>query len=194
VPNRGRDRDRGRGRGRGRGCGRGHGRGRGCGHGRENGVGNNDAYDNNDDGSLPPPVNVPEGAEGGRIEAGPRRSGHQRKSRERLIESCNIRAVEALSSNFEFCADDGSDGAMAMSMTMAMAVAVPVRGSLYLNDDDTNFALILPVGSVDGELDDENTTTLLVRVEFKKNEMLPNTLMPVLLEQSRLKMNLKPGI
>ena len=44
-----------------------------------------------------------------------------------------------------------------------------MRGSLYLNDDDTNFALILSVGSVDGELDDENTTTLLGRVEFKKN-------------------------
>ncbi len=44
---------------------------------------------------------------------------------------------------------------MAMAMTMAVAVAMPVRGSLYLNDDNTNFALILPVGSVDGELDDE---------------------------------------
>ncbi len=58
-----------------------------------------------------------------------------------------------------------------MAMTVAVAMAVPVRGSLYLNDDDTNFALILPVGSVDGELDDENTTTLLVRVEFKKKKM-----------------------
>ncbi len=55
--------------------------------------------------------------------------------------------------------------AMAMTMAVAMAVAMPVRGSLYLNDDDMNFALILPVGNVDGELDDENTTTLLVRVE-----------------------------
>ncbi len=90
---------------------------------------------------------------------GPCRLGPQRKPRKRLIESCNIREVEALSSNFEFCANDGSDGAM------AIAVAVPVRGSLYLNDDNTNFALILPVGSVDGELDDENTTTLLGRVE-----------------------------
>ncbi len=43
-----------------------------------------------------------------------------------------------------------------------------MRGSLYLYDDDMNFALILPVGSVDGELDDENTTTLLGRVELKK--------------------------
>ncbi len=57
---------------------------------------------------------------------------------------------------------------MAMAMTMAVAVPVPVRGSLYLNDDDTNFALISPLGSVDGKLDDENTTTLLVSVEFKK--------------------------
>ncbi len=54
---------------------------------------------------------------------------------------------------------------MAIAMTVAVAMAVPVRGSLYLNDDDTYFALILPVGSVEGELDDENTTTLLVRVE-----------------------------
>ena len=71
-----------------------------------------------------------------------------------------------------------------------------MRGSLNLNDDDTNFALILPVGSVDRELDDENTTTLLGRVELKKkkNEMLPDTLMPVLLVQSRLKTDLKPGI
>ncbi len=81
-----------------------------------------------------------------------------------------------------------------MAMTVAVAVAVPLRGSLYLNDDDTNFALISPVGSVDGELDDENTTTLLVRMELKKNEMLPDTLMPVLSEQSRLKTDLKPGI
>jgi hypothetical protein len=92
--------------------------------------------------------------------------------------------VEAVSSNFEFCANDGSDGAMAIAM--AVAVAMPVRGSLYLNDDDMNFALISPVGSVDGELDDENTTTLLGRVELKKKkiEMLPDTLMPVLSEQS----------
>ena len=71
-----------------------------------------------------------------------------------------------------------------------------MRGSLYLNDDDTNFALILPVGSVDRELDDENATTLLGRVELKKKkiEMLPDTLMPVLSEQSRLKTDLKPGI
>ena len=70
-----------------------------------------------------------------------------------------------------------------------------MRGSLYLNDDDTNFALILSVGSVDGELDDENTTTLLGRVELrKKNEMLLDTLMPVLSEQSRLKTDLKTGI
>ena len=64
-----------RGRGRGRGCGRGRGRGRG----RENGVGNNNAYDNNDNGSLPPPINVPEGSEGApaapNIDAGPRWSG-----------------------------------------------------------------------------------------------------------------------
>jgi hypothetical protein len=45
-----------------------------------------------------------------------------------------------------------------------------VRGSLYLNDDDTNIALISPIGSVDGELDDENTTTLLGRVELKKKK------------------------
>jgi hypothetical protein len=92
--------------GQGRGHDRGPGRGRGNGHGRENGVGNNDAYDNDDDGRLPPPVNVPEGAPPAEpnIDAGPRRSGRQRKPRERLIESCNIRAVEALSSNFEFCA------------------------------------------------------------------------------------------
>jgi hypothetical protein len=66
-----------------------------------------------------------------------------------------------------------------------------------LNDDDTNIALISPVGSVDGELDDENTTTLLGRVELKKKkkiEMLPDTLMPVLLEQSRLKTDFKPGM
>ncbi len=72
-----------------------------------------------------------------------------------------------------------------------------MRGSLYLNDDDTNIALISPVGSVDGELDDENTTTLLGRVELKKKkkiEMLPDTLIPVLSEQSRLKTDLKPGI
>ncbi len=115
----------GRGRDRGHDCDRG--RGRGYGRGHENGVGNNDAYDNNDDGSLPPPVNLPEGAEKApaapNIDAGPLRSGRQRK---------------------------------------------PVRGSLYLNDDDTNFTLISPVGSVDGELDDENTTTLLGRVELKK--------------------------
>ncbi len=77
---------------------------------------------------------------------------------------------------------------------MAVAVAVPMRGSLYLNDDDTNFALILPVESVDRELDDENTTTLLGRVELKKKKMLPDTLMPVLSEQSQLKTDLKPGI
>ncbi len=85
----------------------------------EGGVGNNDAYDNDDDGSLPPPVNVPEGAPPAEpnIDAGPRRSGRQRKPCERLIESCNIRAVEALSSNFEFRAfcpnyvwRPGSDG------------------------------------------------------------------------------------
>ncbi len=91
--------------GHGRGHGRVRDRGRGNGRGRENGVGNNNAYDNNDDGSLPPPVNVPEGAEGRRIDAGPCWSGRQRKPCERLIESCNIRAVEVLSSNFEFRAD-----------------------------------------------------------------------------------------
>ena len=37
--------------------------GRGNGRGHENGVGNINTYDNNDDGSLPSPVNVPEGAE-----------------------------------------------------------------------------------------------------------------------------------
>ncbi len=70
----------------------------------EGGVGNNNAYDKNDDGSLPPPVNVPEGAPPAApsIEAGPCWSGCQRKPREKLIESCNIRAVEALSSSFEF--------------------------------------------------------------------------------------------
>jgi hypothetical protein len=73
----------------------------------EGGVGNNDAYDNNDDGSLPPQVNIPEGAPPAapNIDAGPPWSGCQRKPRERLIESCNIRAVKALYSNFEFHAD-----------------------------------------------------------------------------------------
>ncbi len=39
----------------------------------ERGVGNNNAYDNDDDGSLPPPVNVPEGAPPAEsnIDAGP---------------------------------------------------------------------------------------------------------------------------
>ncbi len=54
----------------------------------EEGVGNNDAYDNDDDGSLPSEGAPPAAPN---IDAGPRRSGHQRKPRERLIESCNIR-------------------------------------------------------------------------------------------------------
>jgi hypothetical protein len=59
----------------------------------EGGVGNNNAYDNDDDGSLPPPVNVPEGAPPAapNVDAGPRRSGCQRKPCKKLIESCNIR-------------------------------------------------------------------------------------------------------
>ncbi len=59
----------------------------------EGGVGDNDTYDNNDDGSLPPPVKVPEGAPPAapNIDAGPHWSGRQRKPPKRLIESCNIR-------------------------------------------------------------------------------------------------------
>ncbi len=84
----------------------------------EGGVGNNNAYDNNDDGSLPPQVNVTEAPPAApNIDAGLCWLGRQRKPRKRLIESCNIRAVEALSSNFEFHAScpnfvwrPGSDG------------------------------------------------------------------------------------
>jgi len=45
-----------------------------------------------------------------------------------------------------------------------------VRGFLNLNDENTNYALISPVGSVDGDLDGEKSTILLSSIESQQKK------------------------
>ena len=49
-------------------------------------------------------------------------------------------------------------------------IITSVRGSLYLNDESTNYALISPVGFVEKDLNEENSTILMSSIESQQKQ------------------------